>query len=326
MTGSGPGENSPDPGHDDDASQDPTEFGTEDGDVRPTDVREDRSSDASSTDGRPTDRTSPDSSSSERSDVTSRAPSSTDRPSDDADAVTIEDDGYLRWFVRTDDGTVVAVRDILTSVAIVAAIGLLLFGLSGIWPPLVAVESGSMEPNMYRGDLIFVVADDRFVGDDPVAETGVVTKYDAADGDGRFGDTGDVIIFRPAGGEGTPVIHRAHFWVESGENWVETQANPEYVDGDSCDDLEYCPAPHDGFVTKGDANPGYDQAGYGAQTTVVSPDWITGKGLFRIPWLGYVRLTFDALFFAGPGASVLTTAGLSAGTVGAVAVGYGRSR
>ncbi|MFC4436102.1 MULTISPECIES: S26 family signal peptidase [Natrialbaceae] len=217
----------------------------------------------------------------------------------DGAGVSIEDDGVLRWFLKTNDDSAVLVRDVLSSVAIVVVIGLLLFAVSGIWPPLVAVESGSMEPNMEKGDLIFVVADDRFVGDDPAGETGVVT-LESGQGNGheKFGQPGDVIIFEPNGDEfRTPVIHRAHFWVQEDENWVDTKANEEYVNGATCEQLQTCPANHDGFVTKGDANSYYDQyqQGPGAQTDVVQPGWVTGKATFRIPWLGYVRLTFDSI-------------------------------
>ncbi|USZ71108.1 S26 family signal peptidase [Natronosalvus halobius] len=226
-----------------------------------------------------------------------RPPQRRARPDDDR--VTIEDDGPIRWFLRTNNGTVVAVRDVLSSVALVAVIGLVLFGVSGIWPPLVAVESGSMEPNMERGDMIFVVAEDRFAGDDPVDGTGIVTRESGLEnGHEKFGGAGDVIIFRPNGNAGeTPVIHRAHFWVEADENWVDGQADPEFVNGASCERVRACPAPHAGFVTKGDANSGYDQtANVGADTSVVKPEWTTGKGMFRIPWLGHVRLGFEELF------------------------------
>ncbi len=218
------------------------------------------------------------------------------RSGSEHDDVSIENDGFVRWFFKTNDDSVVLVRDILSSVAIVAVIGLLLFGISGVWPPLVAVESGSMEPNMEVGDLIFVVADDRFVGDGATGDTGVVTHEDGDDHE-KFGKAGDVVVFEPNGqAHQTPVIHRAHFWVEEGENWVDTRAEPEYVDGASCDQLRTCPAAHDGFVTKGDANPYYDQYQRGgANTDVVQPGWITGKASFRVPWLGYVRLTFDSI-------------------------------
>ncbi|WP_290815838.1 S26 family signal peptidase [Halovivax sp.] len=230
-------------------------------------------------------------------------------------SVSIEDDGVLRWFLRSEEGGVVYARDIVTSVGVVALIALLLFGISGVWPPLVAVESGSMEPNMERGDMIFVVADDRFVGDGNVAGTGVVTREGGAEsGHSTFGESGDVIIFQPDGDEReTPVIHRAYYFVEEDENWIDDRADPALTNAQSCEQVHTCPAPHDGFITRGDANGGYDQVGSGADTTVIKADWIEGKAHYRIPWLGYIRLTVDEVLLAGPGG---TAVGAVAGLVG----------
>lgn len=226
-----------------------------------------------------------------------------DRPGDDSGRSVPSDDGFVTWALKSDNETALLVRDVLTSVAIVALIGLVLFGISGIWPPLVAVESGSMEPNMERGDLIFVVGPDRFSGNEPVDGTGVVTADTGTNsGHEKFSKPGDVIIFSPDGNPyHTPVIHRAHFYVESGENWVETSANPAYVGGASCAEIDSCPAQHDGFITKGDANRGYDQiAGIGTNTDVVKPEWVNSKAMVRIPWLGHVRLVFDELLSSQP--------------------------
>ena len=54
------------------------------------------------------------------------------------------------------------VRDIIVILLIVAGIGIVLFGVSGTWPALVAVESGSMEPNLPTYSLVFVVDENRF--------------------------------------------------------------------------------------------------------------------------------------------------------------------
>ncbi|ELY97994.1 S24/S26 family peptidase [Natrialba asiatica] len=228
-----------------------------------------------------------------------------DPPATDSDtsSVSIEDDGLLRWLLRSEEGAVVVVRDVASTVTIVALIGLVLFAASGVWPPLVAVESGSMEPNIHTGDLVFVVDDDRFAGENAVDGTGVVTLEDGQNGGGKhFGRPGDVIVFAPDGDASeTPVIHRARFWVEAGENWVETKADADALAGRTCADLSSCPAPHDGFVTKGDANDLYDQVdGRYAETTVVKSDWISSKAGFRIPRLGQVRLAFDSLLAVAP--------------------------
>ncbi|ELY65546.1 S24/S26 family peptidase [Natrinema versiforme] len=212
--------------------------------------------------------------------------------------VTIDDDGVVRWLLETDDWTVTVGRDIATCLAIVAVSSLLLFGISGVWPAFVAVESGSMEPNIAQGDLVFIADDDRFVGDSAVAGTGVVTfQSGQATDHEKFANPGDVIVFMPNGDPTeTPTIHRAHFWVEAGENWIETEANPEFTNGATCNEIVSCPAPHDGFITKGDANAGYDQLPRsGADTTVVSADWITGKAMARVPWIGGLTLAVGSV-------------------------------
>ncbi|WP_049896471.1 S26 family signal peptidase [Natrialba chahannaoensis] len=210
-------------------------------------------------------------------------------------------DGLGHWLLRSDDARAVACRDIASSVAVVGLVGLLLVAFSGVWPPLAAVESGSMEPNVDTGDLVLVADGDRFVGSEAVGETGVVTREAAMNGDGthfRFGEPGDVIVFTPDGDPSkTPVIHRAHFWVEEGENWVETKADTDALGDRTCAALHSCPAPHDGFVTKGDANSLYDQVGgQYADTTVVKPEWVTSKSVVRLPWLGQVRVALESLF------------------------------
>ncbi|WP_435155315.1 S26 family signal peptidase [Haladaptatus sp. DFWS20] len=212
-------------------------------------------------------------------------------PPDDASPAEL-----FHWFRTTEDEPVAIVRDLLTTAMWAVGIGLLLFAISGVWPPMVAVESGSMEPQMYRGDLIFVMEEHRFAGDGAHANTGVVT-YRAGKQSGyfEFNNPGDVIIFKPAGnGRETPIIHRAMLWVEEGENWY-GKANSDYVGtAENCEQLANCPAPHSGFITKGDNNAGYDQVGFGANSTPVKPSWVVGKAKLRTPWLGHVRLQFAA--------------------------------
>jgi signal peptidase len=232
-------------------------------------------------------------------------------PSVDDEPPTITDDGFLTWFLNTPNGAVVFVRDVLSSIAAVAAIGLLLFAISGIWPPLVAVESGSMEPHMTKGDLVFIVEEERYAPQSAIADTGVSTvdAANAADGYRKFGGYGDVIVYEPFGKErATPIIHRARFHVEEGENWV-PEANPEHLGNvDSCAEVprDMCPAPYDGFITKGDAVSTYDQVG--SQSTIVKKEWIRGKAQVRIPLLGWIRLQFAQLTSVAPTGSVPTTA------------------
>ncbi|KXS43084.1 MAG: signal peptidase, endoplasmic reticulum-type, partial [Methanohalophilus sp. T328-1] len=53
------------------------------------------------------------------------------------------------------------IRDALSVLVILALIGVLSQLFFGLWTPMVAVESGSMEPHMYRGDIIFIEDLDR---------------------------------------------------------------------------------------------------------------------------------------------------------------------
>ncbi|QSG07424.1 S24/S26 family peptidase [Halapricum desulfuricans] len=191
--------------------------------------------------------------------------------------------------------------DLLSSVGIVVLIGALLFTASGVWPPMVAIESGSMEPVMERGDLVFVMEADRFPGDG-AHESGVVSaRAGRATGYEKFGAYGDVIVYEPDGSDRrTPVIHRAMFWVEEGENWID-KANPEYLPEDAvCEestsggtDVRGCPAPHSGFITKGDANSAYDQVN-GIASGPVRPEWIVGTAEYSVPYLGNIRLGAEA--------------------------------
>ncbi|WP_336035739.1 S26 family signal peptidase [Halobacterium yunchengense] len=218
------------------------------------------------------------------------------------------------WFLRTDHAGVLFVREAASSALTVAMVGVLLFAVSGVWPPLVAVESGSMQPNMQRGDLVFVMDEQRFAPEYAEGDTGIVPLRAAEDyGYRQFGGYGDVVVYEPGGnGRATPVIHRAHFWVEDGENWYE-EADPDYVSADSCEELRNCPAPHAGFITKGDnevTNDYYDQAR--GISSPVKPDWIRGTAEYRIPHLGWVRLTFGSAVAADasdPGTAVQSDSG-----------------
>ena len=210
----------------------------------------------------------------------------------------------LRWLRTTDSAVVGLARDVVVSLLVVVAVGLLLYAISGVWPPLVAVESDSMDPHLQKGDLVLVVENGRFAPEFAAGDTGVVTAETGAEHDYyRFGGPGDVIVYQPNGiASTTPIIHRAHHYVETDENWYD-RADPAIVDADSCDGLAACPAPSTGFITKGDnevTNDYYDQER--GISTVVEPEWVRGRAVLRIPWLGWIRLA----------ASDLTLPGLSA--------------
>ena len=119
-------------------------------------------------------------------------------------------------------------RVILKDLFFILLIGGILFGVSGVWPPLVAIESGSMEPNLHRGDLVFIM-------DVKEVENGglSITTREGGRGNYKFGEVGDVIVFNADGNSNIPVIHRVEFLVEEGEDWY-GRGNPNWVVGKGC--------------------------------------------------------------------------------------------
>ncbi|WP_411964020.1 S26 family signal peptidase [Haloferax sp. YSMS24] len=176
--------------------------------------------------------------------------------------------------------------DVLHTLAVLFLVGAILFTVTGVWPPMVAVESASMEPHLERGDLVVVTDEGRFTGS--AADTHGVVTVNASDGYGRIGADGDVVVYAPPSRDGSPIIHRAVFSVDAGENWY-AEANESYVRGaDSCAELLNCPAPHAGYITRGDNNDYYDQAT--GIASPVRPEWVEAKAQFHVPYLGTLRL------------------------------------
>ncbi len=182
-----------------------------------------------------------------------------------------DDESLITRFRESDHPAVSLARDLLWVVCVVGGIALILFLASGTWPAVVAVESGSMLPEMQIGDLVFVVAEDRF-GSLITAEEGF------ASGHSSFGHPGDVIIFRPNGDDSFhPIIHRALL----------------RIDAESAGEQLGFENPHGGIITRGDNNAVIDQVtthpGIG-RIEPVKDEWIIGKAVFSIPLVGYLPL------------------------------------
>lgn len=202
-----------------------------------------------------------------------------------------------RRLAASENKAIAFIRRLVSRLAIVTTICLLIFAISGLWPPTTIVGSPSMTPNLQTGDLVFMIEEHRFANTAAINDTGVVTYQSGATvGYERFNEYGDVIIYNQNGNEQPrQIIHRARFWVNKGENWYD-KANKTYIGrAKNCKQLSNCPAEHSGFITKGDSSPIYDQVGVNPISEPVKPTWITGTAEFRIPWLGRIRMLFSTV-------------------------------
>lgn len=178
----------------------------------------------------------------------------------------------IKDFRESDNIWIGLLRDFLFVLSVVVIFSSISYIALGQWSPMVAVESKSMVPHLNVGDIIFIESIDR--REIITFETGEKTGYES------FDYYGDVILYRRYGNEaGTPVIHRAMYYVETGE--------PLWVNGP--------PAPYAGYITKGDnnkTNPAFDQQGSISYLQPIKKEWVIGVARFRpIPLLGCVSLT-----------------------------------
>ncbi len=107
-------------------------------------------------------------------------------------------------------------RDGLVAIVIVVALFGSIFAYTQVWPPLVVVESSSMQHGndvssigvIDTGDLVLVQAA-------PTRDSVITWIQGRVSGHSTYGDYGDVIVFHKAGTapDSTPIIHRAIMYV-----------------------------------------------------------------------------------------------------------------
>ena len=180
--------------------------------------------------------------------------------------------GPVMKFLKSENRWFSLARDVLAALLVVALVMSVVYAYSGSVTPLVAVESGSMEPHIDIGDVVLIKRPTEIV----TYKEGKATNY------ASFGDYGDVIVYRPNGDANmTPIIHRAMYWVNAGDTLPNKQK-----------------AEHAGYITKGDNNLEIDQPLLFSGTPrlePVKPEWIIGVAKYRAPGLGYIRLALPAV-------------------------------
>jgi len=175
----------------------------------------------------------------------------------------------IKEFYQSDSTSAGVLRDLVSVAKILLIFVILSQIIFGTWAPMRAIESGSMEPHMKVGDIVFIK---------DISRTSVITQEEGALSDYKtFGDYGNVILYRKYGSiADTPIIHRAMYYVGAGE--------PMWKGGPI--------APHAGYITKGDnikTNKQYDQCTT-LCTVPIREEWVIGVARYRIPYAGHVRL------------------------------------
>jgi len=117
--------------------------------------------------------------------------------------------------------------------------------------PMLAVASGSMEPTLYKGDLIMV--------------QGVSTGYDIKVGPKDSAEPGDIIVFHKPTDPSELIVHRAIDKELRGGTWY--------------------------FQTKGDANSGADNWDGNWKTDCdLAENYVVGKVVGHVSRIGYIPL------------------------------------
>jgi signal peptidase len=263
----------------------------------------------------------------------------------------------ISTFRTSDHWAVSLARDLIWLVVVVGGIALALYLICGTWPAVVTIESESMVPHMNVGDLVVVVQADRF-GSLQTWDDGKKSGYQ------KFGDYGDVIIYRPNGitdfwasigilplSKQHPIIHRAMTLAGSGQplpsylniyrgqvtppDYIPLRTSNETLAGytvlytgntspkgnitpNATDLVMRTPSgnyilpanyviensgyirysanltPHEGYITKGDNNQASDQGFLTlpgvSELEPVQKNWVIGKALFTIPYVGLLPL------------------------------------
>ena len=212
-------------------------------------------------------------------------------------------------------------RDALVAGLIVAVFLGALYLYAGVWPPLVVVESSSMQHGSEASSLGVIDTGDMVFQQAASTRNSVITYIEGrANGYSTYGDYGDVIIFRRAG-TATPIIHRAIMYVNLHANltadvpdilllpttdWLARNAAgptlvPMYLKELTILHMGYQhnldltfnfgvpPIPErTGYVTKGDNNADHDPF-----SGVPRLQDVQGRARGEIPWLGLVKLTIQ---------------------------------
>ncbi|MCK5292418.1 MAG: S26 family signal peptidase [Thermoplasmata archaeon] len=220
-------------------------------------------------------------------------------------------------------------RDVGIALLVVFLVFVALWAYSGVWPPIVVVESSSMQHDDFSSSVGVIDTGDLVI----VQTTNSHKEVEAyvhgeCSGHSTYGDSGDVIIYNEGGGGDKPIIHRALIYLK----FNTTTNNSFDVPGLECDYWEYgvnwwlLSAPtteprnlttpltirlssaHRNFnvtlnlgtllnAIKTDDD--WNDGGFIAMgdnndhpdNSLIKHDWIIGKARGELPWFGLIKLS-----------------------------------
>ncbi len=231
-------------------------------------------------------------------------------------------------------GVVNLLRDLAIAFLLVAIVMASLFAYTRVWPPMVVVESSSMQHSNSESSIGIIDTGDIVLVQNAPRRQDITTYIAGRAGSYRtYGDYGDVIIFRPEGSETlTPVIHRAIMalqWNESqggfdvptlellerGADWQSNKAEPSRLgEGDYVEligvtyrslnlRVNFGPfvekAISQGCPVSTDRFCGYITMGDnngGHDSYLTRQEWVLGRARGEVPWFGLLKLVIGGDF------------------------------
>ncbi len=227
---------------------------------------------------------------------------------------------------------VLFLRDAGVAFALVASILLIMYAYTGLWPPLVVIESNSMMQSDDNTSYIGVIdTGDMVLVKDIDTRDDVVTYVEGyVSGHRTYGDYGDVIIYKKSGlDDSTPIIHRAVLYLEINSPDYDSYRCEALRDlpedkwalttGDTWDDITGAINIYDygyndltvtvnvgGILDAFDRSRDVPTSGFitrgdhnrwvdqtsGEGIVPVDVDWVVGKARGEIPWFGLLKLWF----------------------------------
>jgi len=233
-----------------------------------------------------------------------------------------------------------SLRGLIIAALIVLLIIVSLVLYSGAWPPLVVVESGSMQHSNTESFIGTIDTGDMVILKKTANTTEIRTYLESlTDGYQTYGEYGDVVIYRPFGSETqTPIIHRALLRMEYNSSgggydipvlgeipssmWSVVGGPKDFHDmkaelvltGIGYNQVtvrlnisimlihfaQLSMVPFSGLVTLGDNNHGIADQMSNICWTPVRADWIDGVARGEIPWFGLLKLWISGPAPDGP--------------------------